>query len=81
MPPLKLNAWGNLLDMYPKVECSGHIGHVPSLDTTGVFDIYLLFVLSSQPCWCAQEKKEKEKYIDYIKQLPIITSRVMLLQK
>ena len=41
MHPLKLNARGNLLDVYPRVECSGHIGHVPTLallDTTGMFD-------------------------------------------
>ena len=41
MHPLKSNARGNLLDACPKVECSGHIGRVPTLarlDTSGVFD-------------------------------------------
>ena len=39
--PLKLNAWGNLLDACPKVECSGHIGRIPTiarLETTGLFE-------------------------------------------
>ena len=39
--PLKLNARGNLLDACSKVECSGHIGRVPTLarlETTGLFD-------------------------------------------
>jgi len=26
---------------------------------------YLLFVLSSQPCWCAQVKKKKGSYVNY----------------
>ena len=35
----QLNARGNLLDMCPKVECSEHIGRVPTLvRTTGLFD-------------------------------------------
>ena len=50
--------------------CSHVMNH---LDTHNILFIYLLFVVSSQPCWCAQEKKSTL----ITRNNCLITSRVM----